>query len=312
MLRGDRDALAVRGRAQVVPGDDRLHARVALAHLADGARAERVAGQADAVGVDVAARGVVVGEEEAERVLGALVEVVALLERDAGALARAVVAGEVRVALALDVVGHRDVAVRGEVLGGPEVEVLVALDRAVGDHDARVAAGRLRDARGRLEDVAAQGRAVLRRERHARDGAEAGALPARDRAERVGGARARDERRDAAARVRRVLRLLGERLEVEARELRVLGVAEGGARELVAVAQARAEHVAAVALVPLGAAGLGIARRRVAVLVRERDRRELGRGRGRQGNCERETEQEVNAHGPVNAMRSSFLRNPGA
>ena len=82
--------------------------------LRDRAGPQRVPCEPDARAVEPLTSRVRVRHEERQRVLRSLVEVVGLLVRHAGALARAVVAGEVRVALALDVVGHDHVAGLGQ------------------------------------------------------------------------------------------------------------------------------------------------------------------------------------------------------
>src|SRR5205814_7949011 len=158
------------GRAQVVPGDDRLYARVDLTDVGHRGGAERVAGDADAARVQAGVQRVVgrvaavehagplldgvarpgrarrarevwarrLREEEVERILRAVVERLAGLRRDAVEPVGALPVG-VRPALPLRVPGHHDVAGAREVRGGVPVELLGRLDRAVGDHDARAA-----------------------------------------------------------------------------------------------------------------------------------------------------------------------------
>ena len=70
----------------------------------------------------------------------------------------------------------------------------------------------------------------------------------------------------------------------------VVRVAVGGARQLVAVAQARAGHVPVVALDPLRAARSRVARGQVAVLVGEWHRGRLGARRYSERDGEREAE----------------------
>src|SRR3954470_21113385 len=127
--------------------------------------------------------------------------------------------------------------------------------------------------------MAAQRRAVQRLELHRRHATEARLRPALDRAERVGRLRARDERRDAAAGVRRVGELVGGLLRVDARALCDVAEPEGGAGDLVADAQPRAVLVLGVALDPLGGVRPRVAGGRDAAHV-DAERR-LGNGAAR-------------------------------
>src|SRR5437868_6755557 len=158
-----------------------------------------MSGDAYLLRVDHAAGWVGLREEPGQRVLSALIEVVVLLIGHTGAVARRAVARQqVGVTLALDVVGHDNEAVLRQPFSRPVVEVLVGLDRTVGEDDTGIAAGRQGLGLRRQPDMPAELCAVTGRELHL-DGLAAGQPPpAVDRTEWVGAERARDLRGDAA------------------------------------------------------------------------------------------------------------------
>jgi hypothetical protein len=82
-----------------------------------------------------------VGEEEVDRVLGAVEEraSVGLRRHPLEGVGR--LAEDVRLPLALRVERHDDVAVLGERLGRVPIHLLIGLHRAVGDHDPRAPRG---------------------------------------------------------------------------------------------------------------------------------------------------------------------------
>ena len=131
-------------RHEVVPRDDGLHAVVALADPADRRAPSEWPAMPTPVRRAVERRGWHArGRSSASpRRLGRSCS-------SAGTGRRGSAGGvqfgrqQVGVTLPLDVVRHDLVAVLRETLGGPVVEVLVGLDRAVGDDDAGIAAARL-------------------------------------------------------------------------------------------------------------------------------------------------------------------------
>ena len=156
------------GAAEVVPGDDGLHARVPLRDVGDAGGAVGVAGEPDlglrvqqlpervvggvepggdafvllgrVAGARFAARHRLVGvlgsgEEEVDRVLGAVVERTPVGLRRHALVFVGRLAERVALTLSLWVEGQHHVAVLGERLGGVPVHLFVGLHRAVGDHD---------------------------------------------------------------------------------------------------------------------------------------------------------------------------------
>ena len=109
-------------------------------------------------------RGLRRGEEEVERVLGAVDEVRRLLRGHALAVVGALAEG-VGAALALDVVGEHDVAALGQERGEPPVERLGRLHGAGGEHDR----GPLRRACLERPDVARERRPAAAGEEHRLD-----------------------------------------------------------------------------------------------------------------------------------------------
>ena len=189
------------GRAEVVPRHDRLHARVPLADVGDAGGAVGVAGEADAVAVEqvrervvgrveagghaavllgrvagarLAARArherpVGRGEEEVERVDGAVVERAPVALRRHALVRVGSFAEQVRLPLPLRVERENDVAGLGQRLGRVPVLLLGGLDGAVGDHHA----GPLRRPGPGGPDVARDRGAVARRPQHRLDEAVA-------------------------------------------------------------------------------------------------------------------------------------------
>ena len=179
-LLADRAAAGARNRPgvgagppEVVQRNHRADARVPLGDVGDAGGAVGMADEADLAAVEQlpervvggvqpglharrsawrrgwcrccswapARRGGRAGEQEVDRVLGAVVERPAVaLGGEALVLVGRLAVG-VGLTLALRIEGQHDVARLGQRLRGVPVHLLVGLDRAVGDHDARPLGG---------------------------------------------------------------------------------------------------------------------------------------------------------------------------